>query len=205
MKTDLAIDEAHVMRLVRSFLSAVEHLHLSGRNTDHRNVGVVEAQSFATVAQGFVDFGNIVSIFAPELFHQAVESEEDGGRDTVKALAEAVSDAARGHADTAAALAARISGHVTDVPDPASHWRHAHQAVRDIERYWRDVARQIRDVPNRLQDAEHIAALRALSPIWHRIAKKLCHAQAMESAALSIPTAPPLRMVASHRNREPDR
>jgi len=204
MKTDLAIDEAHILHLVRSFLSAVEKLHLSGDEAGHAHVGVVEVQAIAKVTQGFVDFGNIVSIFVPELFHQTSESAEEG-LETIKALAESVSDAASNHADTAAALAARILGHIKNSPKQASHLQHAHKAAYDIEKYWREVSKEFQDVPNRLNDADRYVSLRALSPIWHRIAKKVCHAQEVVGAALSIPTATPLRSVANNKNIGSDR
>lgn len=192
MTGDLPIDEARVSGLVRDFIESVDALSRSGETVGNPGLVALQSQLVANVTQGFVDFGNLVSAAVPEIVETAVtapgEAPALGASETVEALADAVAGEADSHAGTAGALADALALHIDAHPAPPPQLERILSAARAIQDYWRDVAGQVQALPDLLDDPDpaEVARLRALAPIWNRLADRVDRAQ----QTLELPMAP---------------
>jgi hypothetical protein len=198
---DLPIDEARVSGLVEAFIDSVDALTRSHEAVGDPGLVTLQSQLFAAVTQGFVDFGNLVSSAVPEIVDSAIIAQGDtpasAASEAVEALADAVAGEADSHADTAGALADALAEKIDAHPAPPPQLARVLTAARAIEDYWRDVSDQVQALPDLLDDPDpgEVARLRALAPIWHRVANRVDQAQ----QTLELPPAPdrpaPLRLV----------
>lgn len=200
MTGDLPIDEARVSGLVEDFIDSVDALTRSHEAVGDPGLVTLQSQLFATVTQGFVDFGNLVSSAVPEIVDSAIIAQGDtpaAASEAVEALADAVAGEADSHADIAGALADALAEKIDAHPAPPPQLARVLTAARAIEDYWRDVSDQVQALPDLLDDPDpgEVARLRALAPIWHRVANRVDQAQ----QTLELPPAPdrpaPLRLV----------
>ena len=160
----------------------------------------LQPKLFAEVTQSFVDFGNLVSAAVPEIFAQAAQAR---GRDSdpdadeaVEALVEAVAEDAGAHAGTVGSLAGALADHIDSLDSPAPHLEQVLTSVRGIEDYWREVAEQVQAVPELLSgDPGQVAELRALAPIWDRVADRIDQAQQALEMPAATGSARPLKVI----------
>jgi hypothetical protein len=199
--SELPTDEARISGLVEGFISAFDSLSRSNAAADDSRLLALQPQLYAKITQSFVDFGNLVSSALPEIFDQAAKTESPGSDpaagEAVEALVDAVAQDANSHAGTVGSLAGALADHIDGLAEPAPQLEHVLKAVRGIESYWRETAEQLHAVPDLLSDGDphQVAELRALAPIWDRVADRIDQAQqSMEMpAATAGPT--PLKVI----------
>lgn len=206
MSGDLPTDEARISGMVEGFLSALDGLARSNAAAHDAGLLALQPQLFAKVTQSFVDFGNLVSSALPEIFNQAMQGPVERSRPAagqiIEALADAVADDAGAHAGTVGSLGEALADHIGNLAAPAPQLEQVLTAVRGIEDYWRDVAEQLHAVPDILSggDPGQVARLRALAPIWDRIADRINAAQQGEEMATATASAPSLRAIGGSKD-----
>jgi len=206
--SELPTDEARISSLVEGFISAFDDLGLSNAAAEDARLLALQPQLFAQVTQSFVDFGNMVSAALPEIFDQAAQAPAEGsapGAEAVEALASAVADDAGTHAGTAGSLAEALAHHIDSLAEPGPQLEQVLTAVRGIEAYWRDVAEQMQAVPDVLSEGSpgQIAELRALAPIWDRVADRINAAQQAQEMPEASAGTPSLRVIDGGKDSEP--
>ncbi len=209
MTSELPTDEARISGLVEGFISAFDGLARSHAAADDARLLALQPQLFAKVTQSFIDFGNLVSSALPEIFDQAGQASgpasDPAAGEAVEALVDAVSDDAGTHAGEVGSLAEALSDHIDTLAAPTPQLEQVLTAVRGIEGYWREVAGQLQAVPDMLSEGDpgQIARLRALAPIWDRIADRINEAQQTQEAPVAAPGAPSLTVIDGGKDGEP--
>ncbi len=209
MTGELPTDEARISGLVEGFLSAFDDLSRSNAVAEDPGLLALQPQLFAKVTQSFVDFGNLVSSAVPEIFDQAAEAQGEGNDpaagEAVEAIVDAVAEDADAHAGTVGSLAGALADHIDTLAEPAPQLEQVLTAVRGIESYWREVAEQLQAVPEVLSDGDpgQVAELRALAPIWDRVADRIDQAQqSMEMPTATAGGARPLKVIEGGKDGE---
>lgn len=209
MTSELPTDEARISGLVEGFFSAFDGLARSNAAASDANLLALQPKLFATVTQSFVDFGNLVSSALPEIFDQARQTPAQGSGlatgEVVEALVDAVADDAGEHAGTVGSLAEALADHIGTLAAPAPQIERVLAAMRGIEGYWRDTAEQLHAIPGMLSGGEagQVAGLRALAPIWDRIADRINAAQQAQELPAATASAPSLRVIEGSKDRRP--
>ena len=208
MTSELPTDEARISGLVESFISAFDGLSRSNAVAEDPRLLALQPQLFAKITQSFVDFGNLVSSALPEIFEQAAQTRGQGGDpaagEAVEALVDAVVEDADAHAGTVGSLAEALADHIDTLAEPAPQLEQVLTAVRGIESYWREVAEQVQAVPEVLSDGdpEQVAELRALAPIWDRVADTVDQAQRSMEMPTATADARPLKVIDGGKDSE---
>ena len=201
MTGELPTDEARISGLVEGFLSAFDGLARSNALAEDSRLVALQPQLFAKITQSFVDFGNLVSSAVPEIFEQAAQTQGQGSDpaagEAVEALVDAVAEDAGAHAGAVGSLAGALADHIDTLAAPAPQLEQVLTAVRGIESYWREVAEQLQAVPEVLSDGDpdQVAELRALAPIWDRVADRIDEAQRSMEMPAATAGAPPLKVI----------
>ena len=202
MTSELPTDEARISGLVEGFFSAFDDLSRSNAMAEDSRLVALQPQLFAKITQSFVDFGNLVSSALPEIFEQAAQTRgqdsDPVAGEAVEALVDAVVEDAGAHAGTVGSLAGALADHIESLAEPAPQLEQVLTAARGIESYWREVAEQLQAVPEVLSDGDpgQVAELRALAPIWDRVADRIDHAQqSLEMPPAAAGGAPPLKVI----------
>ncbi|MFL6846674.1 MAG: hypothetical protein ACJ8ER_17550 [Allosphingosinicella sp.] len=201
MTGELPTDEARISGLVEDFVSAFDDLCRSNAVAEDSRLVELQPQLFAKVTQSFVDFGNLVSSALPEIFEQSAQTKGKGSDpaagEAVEALVDAVAEDADAHAGTVGSLAGALADHIETLPAPAPQLEQVLTAVRGIESYWREVAEQVHSVPEVLSDGDpgQVAELRALAPIWDRVADRIDQAQRSMEMPPATAGAPALKVI----------
>ncbi|HYD37268.1 MAG TPA: hypothetical protein VEA60_06620 [Allosphingosinicella sp.] len=168
----------------------------------------LQPQLYAKITQSFVDFGNLVSSALPELFEQAAQSQGQGSDpaagEAVEAIVDAVAENADAHAGAVGSLAGVLADHIDTLAEPAPQLEQVLTAVRGIESYWREVAEQLQAVPEVLSDGDpdQVAELRALAPIWDRVADRIDQAQRSMEMPTATGDARPLKVIEGGKDIE---
>lgn len=201
MTSELPTDEARISGLVEGFFSAFDDLSRSNAMAEDSRLVALQPQLFAKITQSFVDFGNLVSSALPEIFEQAAQTRgqdsDPVAGEAVEALVDAVVEDAGAHAGTVGSLAGALADHIESLAEPAPQLEQVLTAARGIESYWREVAEQLQAVPEVLSDGDpgQVAELRALAPIWDRVADRIDHAQQSMEMPPAAGGAPPLKVI----------
>jgi hypothetical protein len=207
--SELPTDEARIAGLIEGFISAFDGLTRSNAAAEDADLLALQPQVFAKVTQSFVDFGNLVSSALPEIFDQSTQTPGRDGdpaaEETVEALVDAVADDAGTHAGTVGSLANSLADHIGTLAAPAPQLTQVLTAVRGIEDYWREVAVQLHAVPDLLGkgDAGQVAELRALAPIWDRVADRINEAQQTQEVPVAPAAAPSLKVIDGGKDGKP--
>jgi hypothetical protein len=207
--SELPTDEARIAGLVEGFISAFDGLTQSNAAAEDAGLLALQPQLFAKVTQSFVDFGNLVSSALPEIFDQSAQTpgrdNDPAAEEAVEALVDAVADDADTHAGTVGSLAEALADHIETLAAPAPVLEQVLTAVRGIEDYWREVAEQLHAVPDLLGkgDSGQVAELRALAPIWDRVADRVSEAQQTQEIPVAPPAAPSLKVVDGGKGGKP--
>lgn len=208
MTGELPTDEARISGLVEGFLSAFDGLSRSNALAEDSRLLALQPQLFAKITQSFVDFGNLVSSAVPEIFEQSAQAKGEGSDpaagEAVEALVDAVAEDADAHAGTVGSLAGALADHIDTLAEPAPQLEQVLTAVRGIESYWREVAEQVQAVPEVLSDGDpgQVAELRALAPIWDRVADRIDEAQRSMEMPAATAGAPPLKVIDGGKDSE---
>ena len=209
MTSELPTDEARISGLVEGFIAAFDDLSRTDAAIEDARLVALRPQLFAKVTQSFVDFGNLLSSALPEIFEQGQMAKKAGEQDAgevVEALVDAVTDDADSHAGTAGSLADALADHIDTLAAPGPHLERVLTAVRGIEDYWREVAGQLQAVPEVLSEGDpgQVASLRALAPIWDRVADRINKAQQDLEMPAETVSAPSLKMIDGGKDAEPE-
>ena len=209
MTSELPTDEARISGLVEGFFSAFDDLSRSNAMAEDSRLLALQPQLFAKITQSFVDFGNLVSSAVPEIFEQSAQARGEGSDpaagEAVEAIVEAVAGDAGAHAGTVGSLAGALADHIDSLAAPAPQLEQVLTAVRGLESYWREVAEQVQAVPEVLSDGDPglVAELRALAPIWDRVADRIDQAQqSMEMPSATAGAARPLKVIEGGKDGE---
>jgi ABC-type transporter Mla subunit MlaD len=203
---ELPTDEARISGLVEGFISAFDGLARSQAGAQDPALLALQPQLFAKVTQSFVDFGNLVSSAIPEILDQSAQAPGAADDEAVDALVDAVADDADTHADTVGSLAGSLAEHIDTLDAPAPQLEQVLSAARAIEDYWREVADQLQAVPDLLDEGDtgQVAGLRALAPIWDRVADRVNEAQQTQEIPAAPAAGPSFKVIDGGKGAGPD-